>query len=88
MPSSTPAHIDETLIARVRDRILEACTPQAILLFGSAARDETRPGSDLDLLVILDVAAGTTARNKPGAPFISRATAVTLFAEPGYTTAN
>ena len=57
-------HIDEALIARVRDRILEVCDPQAIVLFGSAARNKARTGSDLDLLVILDLAEGTTPRDK------------------------
>ena len=34
-------------------RIIDSTHPQRIILFGSAARGETRPDSDLDLLVIV-----------------------------------
>lgn len=47
--------INDALIARIRDRIVEACHPQAVYLFGSAARGELREGSDLDLLVVMDL---------------------------------
>jgi predicted nucleotidyltransferase len=43
-----PPIIDE----RVR-RIVEAVHPQRIILFGSAARGEMGPNSDLDVLVIM-----------------------------------
>jgi predicted nucleotidyltransferase len=43
-------------IARALDevvrRVVEVADPDAILLFGSAARDEMEPDSDIDLLVI------------------------------------
>lgn len=41
----------EVLESLVR-RIVNAVHPEKIILFGSAARNEMRPGSDLDLLVI------------------------------------
>lgn len=34
-------------------QIVDAAHPLRIILFGSAARGETRPGSDLDLLVVM-----------------------------------
>lgn len=43
----------EEVIERVRERLAEAVRPPArVILFGSHARGEGRPGSDLDLLVI------------------------------------
>ncbi len=64
MRTSELTSIDETRIRQVRDRILEACDPEAIILFGSVARNEVRPGSDLDVLVILELPEGITARQK------------------------
>jgi len=54
------ATIDEALIDGVYDRIVEAFEPEAVYLFGSAARGESRPGSDLDLLVVMEVPQGTS----------------------------
>ncbi len=34
-------------------RIVEAVDPLRIILFGSAARDQTKPDSDIDLLVVM-----------------------------------
>lgn len=53
--------IDEALVERVRRRIVEAFNPKAIYLFGSAARGESRYGSDLDLLVVMELPKGTTS---------------------------
>ena len=39
------------LLAEVVRRIVEACEPESIVLFGSAARGEMTEHSDLDLLV-------------------------------------
>ena len=50
--------IDDGLIQRVKRRIVAACDPAAILLFGSAAHGETRSGSDVDLLVVMDLPDG------------------------------
>lgn len=58
--------IDEHLIEQVRDTILSQCQPkpEAIILFGSAARDEARAGSDLDLLLVIDLPKGASRREK------------------------
>ncbi len=40
------------LLAEVVRRVVEACEPESIVLFGSAARGEMTEHSDLDLLVI------------------------------------
>lgn len=53
--------IDEPLIERVHDRIVETFGPEAIYLFGSAARGESRYGSDLDLLVVMELPQGTSS---------------------------
>jgi len=46
------AMTDEDLIEEVRRRLTAAAPYADIILFGSRARDEARPDSDLDLLVI------------------------------------
>jgi uncharacterized protein len=43
---------DETLIAEAARRLAEAAPDAKVVLFGSHARGEAKPGSDLDLLVI------------------------------------
>ena len=40
-------------IAEVTRRLVEACRPVRVYLFGSAARGETGPDSDLDFLVLV-----------------------------------
>ncbi len=62
MTSPMLAPIDEALIKRVLDRLLAACSPKAVILFGSAADGAARPGSDLDLLVVTDLPEGTSSR--------------------------
>ncbi|MBI3462625.1 MAG: nucleotidyltransferase domain-containing protein [Planctomycetes bacterium] len=44
--------VDETLLDAVVQRILRVGSPLKIVLFGSHARGDARPGSDLDLLII------------------------------------
>lgn len=51
--------IDEQLIETVRDRIVSAVSPDRIYLFGSAATGETTEGSDLDVLVVMEVPSDT-----------------------------
>ena len=48
---SYPA-VTESLLEQVIERICKAGSPQRIVLFGSRARGEARPDSDLDLLII------------------------------------
>src|SRR5437660_383433 len=43
---------DPAILADIVKRIVDAAEPEKIVLFGSAARGEMGPDSDLDLLVI------------------------------------
>ena len=43
---------DRDVLAEIVRRIGRVAAPERIILFGSAARGQTGPGSDLDLLVI------------------------------------
>lgn len=43
---------DESLIAEAGRRLSEAAPHARVILFGSHARGDARPGSDLDLLVV------------------------------------
>ncbi len=43
---------DPVILADIVERIVRAAQPERIVLFGSAARGEMGPDSDLDLLVI------------------------------------
>jgi len=47
---------DETVLAEVVRRLVEAIDPDSILMFGSRARGDSRPDSDLDLLIVKDSA--------------------------------
>lgn len=49
------------LLAEITRRIRAVSDPQQIILFGSYARGEPGPGSDLDLLVIKDQVDSTRA---------------------------
>ncbi len=46
--------VDAELVDEMVRRIVKATRPEKIILFGSRARDEARPDSDIDLLVIAD----------------------------------
>jgi predicted nucleotidyltransferase len=46
--------VDEKVDEMVR-RIVERFDPERIILFGSRARGEARPDSDVDLLVVMEV---------------------------------
>jgi predicted nucleotidyltransferase len=45
--------VSESLLKEVVDRIVAAVHPRRIILFGSAARGQMGPHSDLDLLVVM-----------------------------------
>lgn len=44
----------EQVIARAVEALVRAIDPEQIILFGSAARGEFGPDSDLDLLLVVD----------------------------------
>ena len=44
--------MDEKVLQEIVRRIVEAVAPEKIILFGSAARGQMGPDSDLDLLVV------------------------------------
>lgn len=44
--------VDEQVLAAVVNRLVEGLDPDKIVLFGSRARGDNRPDSDLDLLII------------------------------------
>src|SRR5689334_6565464 len=44
--------MDEPLLREIVRRLVEAIDPERIILFGSRARGDARPDSDIDLLVI------------------------------------
>lgn len=56
--------IDDELIQQVCRRIVEAYDPDALWLFGSAARREAREGSDLDLLVVMTTPEHESQRDR------------------------
>ena len=44
--------VEQPILADIVRRIVEAARPDKIIMFGSAARGEMGPNSDIDLLVI------------------------------------
>ncbi len=44
---------DQAKLDELVQRIVDAVHPLRIILFGSAARGDARPGSDLDVLVVM-----------------------------------
>ena len=49
-PDGTP---DEAMLRRITAAIVDTVQPERVILFGSAARGEVTPKSDIDLLVII-----------------------------------
>ena len=54
---ATPTHcatvpVDRAILDEIIHRVVEVAQPDRIILFGSAARGEMGPDSDIDLLVI------------------------------------
>ncbi len=47
--------ITQPLIRRMVKRIVEKFDPEQVILFGSQARGDAGPDSDVDLLVVMDV---------------------------------
>jgi predicted nucleotidyltransferase len=57
--------IDAELVDEIVHRIVETIRPEKVILFGSRARGDAQPESDLDLLVIAD---STQPRYRRSAP--------------------
>jgi len=51
--AQTTTQIRETILEEIVRRIVAVAHPQQIILFGSAAREQMGPHSDLDLLVVV-----------------------------------
>ncbi len=46
------AQVSQEVLDKIIQRIVEVAQPERIILFGSAAREEMGPHSDVDLLVV------------------------------------
>ncbi len=46
--------VDEAVLDEIVRRLVEAVDPDRIILFGSRARGDARPDSDVDLLIVKD----------------------------------
>lgn len=68
----------EKEIKRIVDA-LRAYNPERIILFGSAARGEFRPGSDLDLLIVKKTKKPFLERNIEARGFINTTVPVDIF---------
>jgi uncharacterized protein len=55
--------INDALITQIVDVIVERFNPQRIVLFGSRARNQARPDSDIDLFVEMDSILNPRARS-------------------------
>jgi uncharacterized protein len=51
-----PEVLSEAILQEIVRRVVEAAKPEKIILFGSAARGEMGPDSDVDLLVVKSTA--------------------------------
>jgi len=54
--------LDQQTLDQIVERIVKVLNPEKIILFGSYARGEAGPDSDVDLLVVADVPEGVTFR--------------------------
>lgn len=51
-PDSCTAQVDDALLQRMTAALVEAADPEKVILFGSRARGEAGPESDVDLIVV------------------------------------
>jgi predicted nucleotidyltransferase len=73
-------YVTEEKVAEAVRRLIIAADPLAIIAFGSRARGDYRPDSDLDLAVILDVPEAETWNVIPGDIFSGLGMPVDLLA--------
>ncbi len=69
--------VDEPLLQEMVRRLVEAIDPDRIILFGSRARGDARPDSDVDLLVIKDSTEPPHRRSIPAYRALGRIPAPT-----------
>ncbi len=62
MPRIAKRSAMPTLIARMVKRIVKKFHPEKVILFGSHARGDAGPDSDVDLLVVMEVAGSLRER--------------------------
>jgi predicted nucleotidyltransferase len=72
---ATTADVSDDLLSRMAQVIVQEVEPERIILFGSHARGEARPGSDVDLLVIERQAFGKQRSRRREAALLWRALA-------------
>ena len=51
-PKGAAARVDDALLQRMTAALVEAADPEQVILFGSHARGEAGPDSDIDLIVV------------------------------------
>ncbi len=56
---------NQQLIEDVTQRIVKEIDPERLILFGSRARGDERPDSDVDLLVVMETDAKSANRTLP-----------------------
>lgn len=57
--------MDDALLRRLTSQIVSLADPEQVVLFGSHARGDSRPDSDVDLLVVQQTELPTTQRAMP-----------------------
>jgi len=62
---TTAIEIDAGIVTELVRRIVDVVDPTKIILFGSHARNEARPDSDLDFLVVHESSQPRYARSAP-----------------------
>lgn len=58
--------IDDEKLKEIVRRLVQALDPDRIVMFGSRARGDSKPDSDLDLLIVKDSAEPRHRRTIPG----------------------
>ena len=54
-----------SLLQLIVQRVVSVCSPEQIVLFGSAARGNARPDSDLDILIVAESTKPRWERSAP-----------------------